>query len=65
MDLAAGERLITSETDAVERPRCSAKTFSVLRLGAVLPERELIAWPLTAQFPQMVKHLGITQCFQQ
>src|SRR5271154_5303040 len=42
MDLAAGERLITSETEAVDSPRCSASAFKVLRRGAGSVDAELI-----------------------
>src|SRR5277367_3290903 len=42
MDLAAGERLITRETEAVDSPRCSARAFRVLRRGAGSLEAELI-----------------------
>jgi len=38
MDLAPGERLITSEIVAVERPRCSASAFMLIEAPAGSPE---------------------------
>ena len=38
MDLAPGERLITSEIVAVERPRCSARAFMLIEAPADSPE---------------------------
>lgn len=42
MDLAAGDRLITRDTEAVDSPRCSARAFRVLRRGAASLEAVLI-----------------------
>ena len=53
MDLAAGERLITSDTEAVDNPKCSASVFSVLRRGATSVEMGLI---LDTHVKQLLPH---------
>src|SRR5271163_1146093 len=42
MDFAAGERLITNDTDAVDKPRYSARSFRVLTRDTASPDVELI-----------------------
>jgi len=42
MDFAAGERLITKDTDAVDKPRYSARSFKVLTRETASPDVERI-----------------------